>query len=35
VSIGDFLAPPQRQDLAHALGAALNKAKRGPDLGLR
>ena len=35
VPIGDFLAPPQRQDLAHALAAALNKAKRGPDLGLR
>jgi uncharacterized membrane protein len=33
VSIGDFLAPPERRDLATALGAALNKAKRGPDLG--
>ncbi|SDR50054.1 Uncharacterized membrane protein [Rhizobiales bacterium GAS113] len=33
VSIGDFLAPPQRRDLAVALGAALTKAKRGPDLG--
>ncbi|MBV9739330.1 MAG: DUF2244 domain-containing protein [Hyphomicrobiales bacterium] len=33
VPIGDFLAPPQRRDLADALGAALIKAKRGPDLG--
>jgi uncharacterized membrane protein len=32
VSIGDFLAPPERRDLATALGAALTKAKRGPDL---
>ena len=32
VPIGDFLAPPQRRDLADALGAALIKAKRGPDL---
>jgi uncharacterized membrane protein len=32
VPIGDFLAPPQRRDLAAALGAALVKAKRGPDL---
>jgi uncharacterized membrane protein len=35
VPIGDFLAPPQRRDLAEALGAALTKAKRGPDLGPR
>ena len=33
VSIGDFLAPPERRDLATALSAALTKAKRGPDLG--
>ena len=33
VPIGDFLAPPQRRDLADALGAALVKAKRGPELG--
>jgi uncharacterized membrane protein len=32
VSIGDFLAPPQRRDLAEALSAALVKAKRGPSL---
>ncbi|MBV9519304.1 MAG: DUF2244 domain-containing protein [Hyphomicrobiales bacterium] len=32
VPIGEFLAPPQRRDLANALGAALIKAKRGPDL---
>jgi uncharacterized membrane protein len=32
VPIGDFLAPPQRRDLADALGAALIKAKRGPEL---
>jgi uncharacterized membrane protein len=32
VPIGDFLAPLQRRDLAEALGAALIKAKRGPDL---
>jgi uncharacterized membrane protein len=31
VPIGDFLAPPQRRDLADALGAALIKAKRGPE----
>ncbi|MBV8446612.1 MAG: DUF2244 domain-containing protein [Hyphomicrobiales bacterium] len=32
VPIGEFLAPSQRRDLAKALGAALIKAKRGPDL---
>lgn len=31
VTIGDFLAPPQRRDLARALSAALVKAKRGPS----
>ena len=31
VPIGDFLAPPQRHDLADSLSAALTKAKRGPD----
>jgi len=35
VPLGDFLAPPQRRDLAEALTAALVKAKRGPDLGPR
>ncbi|MFI5012883.1 MAG: DUF2244 domain-containing protein [Hyphomicrobiales bacterium] len=35
VPIGEFLAPPQRRDLADALGAALSKAKRGPDFGPR
>ena len=32
VPLGDFLAPRQRRDLADALGAALIKAKRGPEL---
>jgi uncharacterized membrane protein len=31
VPIGDFLAPPQRRNLAEALSAALVKAKRGPS----
>jgi uncharacterized membrane protein len=35
VPIGEFLAPPQRRDLADALGAALTKAKRGPDISPR
>jgi len=35
VPIGEFLAPPERRDLADALGAALAKAKRGPDFGPR
>ena len=32
VPLGDFLAPRERRNLADALGAALIKAKRGPDL---
>lgn len=32
VPLGDFLAPRQRRDLADALGAALIKVKRGPEL---
>jgi len=35
VPIGDFLAPPERRDLADALSAALIKAKRGRDLSSR